>query len=1034
MGFPCTPDTRIRSRNDAASVALLLKERHDGHFMVWNMAEERYDYGLFDHQVMECRFPGFPAPPLGLLFKIVGSIEHWLDADPANVAVVHCMTGRGRTSLVAACALAWLGEFEHAVGALDYVCERRGSTVALMCAPSQVRYAQYFSFVLEGVRLRGGATPLVLRRVLMNGIPDFSAPPPNEDDDDGDAEVEGTGASAGGAARSGAGSAESAGVDIVTSSTAGSATRDDDPLRLGCVPLPPRATAEVPSGRRVLGGCVCSPPSSPTHVSRVRPLRSVFGVLATRVLSVADRADAALVSAVNSATTAVEAAATEAATRTLAFVETSGVGAALQHAAATGAAAIHDVVAGDDGERSEAPTGSSDSGAGTAPVEVTAPAEQQAEPSSAAAAEAVPAPSTSETLLPTPPDADSALVQPTGAANPGVAAVVATPPLPRRDVPRVRVPGCRPYLQLFVGDALVYSSSWATAASRDGGADTPAPVADATATARAAPDLAPASAGSGADFAPDSAPDSAAPAASSDDASAAAAAASPASSAPRRRRGPSLDAADGARLRWYKPSDGCARFAVDARLPGSGDVLARMRHYGERGSRESIFRAQFNTGYGAAGGHVLRLARRQLDIACGDVRFSDDFFVEFVFAADAPAAAAASVAVTSGSPSRPLAIEEGAANDAAAGDVEGAVEPAAARDADGAPTPDETASGSPVQLPQRVDDEFDDAFWSRIAERGDRRAAALRRARTAATAAGVHAGGDTTPLAPLLSGRGPSTAEVLGTLRTGGGSVTTSTVAAAKRRASLLARAAAVDRRGLAPRGTDGDDAEAGDGSGGAAGDDVAVAFIDAGPFGVVMFQGDAGSQPQPPPRSAAAPAATAAPHAAPRSIGSAYSAAAAASIGSLLPSLHASSSSNDASAAAPAATTLDDATARRDAKDTTASLNAPGSHSPLAYPATDEATEDAVPDSDPYAGAGHDEHHVQPAPGGVVPEDLADLDALERELGCLTSASSDAGANSAATAAAMASEAPAPTLAPVGDAAAGGDDIDALERYLASV
>jgi hypothetical protein len=30
-------------------------------------------------------------------------------------------------------------------------------------------YAQYFSFILDGVRPRGGA--LMLRRVLMNGIP-----------------------------------------------------------------------------------------------------------------------------------------------------------------------------------------------------------------------------------------------------------------------------------------------------------------------------------------------------------------------------------------------------------------------------------------------------------------------------------------------------------------------------------------------------------------------------------------------------------------------------------------------------------------------------------------------------------------------------------------------------------------------------------------------------------------------------------------------------------------------------------------------
>ena len=79
------------------------------------------------------------------------------------------MTGRGRTAVVSACALAWLGEFDSAITAIDYVCEKRGSTVERMCVPSQLRYAQYFSFVLDGVKPRGGA--LVLRRVLMNGVP-----------------------------------------------------------------------------------------------------------------------------------------------------------------------------------------------------------------------------------------------------------------------------------------------------------------------------------------------------------------------------------------------------------------------------------------------------------------------------------------------------------------------------------------------------------------------------------------------------------------------------------------------------------------------------------------------------------------------------------------------------------------------------------------------------------------------------------------------------------------------------------------------
>lgn len=62
-------------------------------------------------KVLEFRFPGHPAPPLGMLFKMCTSIESWLLADPKNVAAVHCLTGRGRTSTVLACYLAWVGEW-----------------------------------------------------------------------------------------------------------------------------------------------------------------------------------------------------------------------------------------------------------------------------------------------------------------------------------------------------------------------------------------------------------------------------------------------------------------------------------------------------------------------------------------------------------------------------------------------------------------------------------------------------------------------------------------------------------------------------------------------------------------------------------------------------------------------------------------------------------------------------------------------------------------------------------------------------------
>ena len=89
MGFPSTPTSRIRSRNDAHAVAAHLRERHGaGHAMVWNLSEEAYDYALFDAQVVEVRCEGAPAPPLGLMAKVCQGVETWLAADPAHVAAI----------------------------------------------------------------------------------------------------------------------------------------------------------------------------------------------------------------------------------------------------------------------------------------------------------------------------------------------------------------------------------------------------------------------------------------------------------------------------------------------------------------------------------------------------------------------------------------------------------------------------------------------------------------------------------------------------------------------------------------------------------------------------------------------------------------------------------------------------------------------------------------------------------------------------------------------------------------------------------
>ena len=173
MAFPFDPKKpgNAEGGNDINAVATFLRKKHGGHFMVWNVSEEGYDYSLFGDQVLEYKFPGHPAPPLGLLFKICTSVESWLDADERNVAIVHCLTGKGRTAALVACILTWIGEFSSPMEALQYAAERRGISVEYLTIPSQRRYVQYFSNMLDGVKPR--SEPLLLRRVIINSIPIF---------------------------------------------------------------------------------------------------------------------------------------------------------------------------------------------------------------------------------------------------------------------------------------------------------------------------------------------------------------------------------------------------------------------------------------------------------------------------------------------------------------------------------------------------------------------------------------------------------------------------------------------------------------------------------------------------------------------------------------------------------------------------------------------------------------------------------------------------------------------------------------------
>ncbi|OWZ15378.1 Phosphatidylinositol-3,4,5-trisphosphate 3-phosphatase [Phytophthora megakarya] len=151
MGFPnmnLGTNRTLLKDNPIDLVAMYLNDKHGGHYMIWNLSEETYDYTFFDNQVLEFNFPGHPAPPLGLVFKICSSIESWLQADEKNLAA-----------------------FPNAMESLEFVAEQRNTSVEKLTIPSQRRYIQYFNNVMDGVKPR--SSPLLLRRVIINTIPVF---------------------------------------------------------------------------------------------------------------------------------------------------------------------------------------------------------------------------------------------------------------------------------------------------------------------------------------------------------------------------------------------------------------------------------------------------------------------------------------------------------------------------------------------------------------------------------------------------------------------------------------------------------------------------------------------------------------------------------------------------------------------------------------------------------------------------------------------------------------------------------------------
>ncbi|TYK25611.1 Phosphatidylinositol-3,4,5-trisphosphate 3-phosphatase and dual-specificity protein phosphatase PTEN [Cucumis melo var. makuwa] len=109
MSFPAER-MRAMYRNPLWQVKSVLDMRHQGHYKIYNLCiEESYDPSHFHGRVESFPFDDNHVPHLQMIKIFCENVSSWLSSHPKNIAVIHCMAGKGRTGLMVCAYLVYCG-------------------------------------------------------------------------------------------------------------------------------------------------------------------------------------------------------------------------------------------------------------------------------------------------------------------------------------------------------------------------------------------------------------------------------------------------------------------------------------------------------------------------------------------------------------------------------------------------------------------------------------------------------------------------------------------------------------------------------------------------------------------------------------------------------------------------------------------------------------------------------------------------------------------------------------------------------------
>jgi hypothetical protein len=143
-------------------------------YRIWNVSEYSYPTDSFDDQVVDYVNCGYPNPTLAQIYMVSKEMATFLDADPENIAFIHCQKSLTRSILILSCFLYHVRMCPTAAEALAFVVKRLehvDPTIQNLESGCNLIYLNYFTNLYGDVPFSW--KKIKIKKIIFSETPDI---------------------------------------------------------------------------------------------------------------------------------------------------------------------------------------------------------------------------------------------------------------------------------------------------------------------------------------------------------------------------------------------------------------------------------------------------------------------------------------------------------------------------------------------------------------------------------------------------------------------------------------------------------------------------------------------------------------------------------------------------------------------------------------------------------------------------------------------------------------------------------------------